>query len=38
MLNSYIKSISNNQSNYKNASNEPIVEYGSVENNVFENE
>ncbi len=38
MLNSYIKSISNNQTNYKNASNEPIVEYGSAENNIFENE
>ncbi|MEN8121080.1 MAG: hypothetical protein ABFS35_12065, partial [Bacteroidota bacterium] len=36
MLNSYIKSISNNQANFKNEVNEPIAEYGSEENNIFE--
>ena len=36
MLNSYIKSISSNQTNYKNAANEPVIEYGSDENNIFQ--
>ncbi len=36
MLNGYIKSISDNQTNYKNAANEPIANYGSEDDNVFE--
>ena len=36
MLNNYIRSISNNQSNYKNTVNEPNIIYGSDEEDIFE--
>jgi four helix bundle protein len=35
MLNSYIKSISDNQTNYKNMANEPNEEYGSDFADIF---
>ena len=35
MLNSYIKSISDNQTNYKNTANEPNEEYGSDFADIF---
>lgn len=35
MLNSYIKSISDNQTNYKNTANEPNEEYGSNFADIF---